>query len=448
MSFVGKGMRRFPKIVFTLMVLSSIAFSGCNPEQTGSGSLEVTPEPAHAKVSANAVEAEVPVVQGETKKYLVTPKDLPAPFATPSAENGSRIVPRPDEAPFHVPNGFDVKLWAKELENPRLVTVAPNGDVFVVESIPNRIRLLRDADGDGKPELRTIFADNLNQPFGMAFYPPGNNPQYLYVANTDSVVRIPYKSGDTAVRAKPEVIINDLPGGGYNQHWTRNLLFSEDGKKLYVSVGSQTNVGEEEEKRAAILEYNPDGTEYRVFASGIRNPVGMAWHPITKKLWTACNERDGLGDDLVPDFATEVKEGGFYSWPWYYIGQNHDPRMPEKPALKAKAIVPDVLFQSHVAALGLHFYTGNQFPEAYRNSAYVALHGSWNRSKRTGYAIARIAMDAQGKPTGGYEDFVSGWALPDGRVWGRPVGLAELKDGSLLVTDDATGKVWVVRYKK
>lgn len=447
MSFFGKRVWSASNTGAVLFLCIGVMSAGCNPEQMGSGTLEMNSQEKEDSASFKPKpEPDVPLFPGEPKHYLITAKDLPAPFATPSAENGSRIVTRPADAGFHVPPGFEVKLWAKGLENPRLVTLAPNGDVLVVESIPNRIRLLRDADGDGKPELMTMFADNLKQPFGMAFYPPGENPKYLYVANTDSVVRFPYRRGDTHVSGTGEVVVKDLPGGGYNQHWTRDVIFSPDGKKMYITVGSQTNVGEEEEKRAAILEYNPDGTGYRVYASGLRNPVGVAWNPITKRLWSTCNERDGLGDGLVPDFVTEVKEGAFYGWPWYYMGKHHDPRMPEQPALRERMIDPDVLFEAHVAALGLLFYTGNQFPEKYRNCAYVAHHGSWNRANRTGYAIVRIALDTKGKPTGGYEDFVSGWALPDGRVWGRPVGLVVLQDGSMLITDDGAGRVWRVHY--
>ncbi|HZP82969.1 MAG TPA: sorbosone dehydrogenase family protein [Chthonomonadaceae bacterium] len=373
----------------------------------------------------------------------LTPQDLPAPYATPSANNEPRVVARPAGASLKVPAGFQVAEFAAGLDNPRWLAIAPNGDVFCVESGPGRVTVLRDADGDGKAEFRQTFATGLTLPFGIAFW-----KNYLYVANTNSVVRFPYQVGQTEARGGPEVVVPDIPGRGYRQHWTRDLIFNPAGTKMYLSVGSEHNVAEEEPRRAAILEFNPDGSGERIFASGIRNAVGKAFNPVTGQLWTTCNERDGLGDDLVPDYVTSVKEGGFYGWPYYYIGPHHDPRMPAKPELKARVIVPDVLLQSHVAALGMVFYTGKQFPEEYRNDAFVALHGSWNRRERVGYSVIRIRFQ-NGKPVGGYEDFLTGWMLGprDPRVWGRPVGLAVAKDGSLLVVDDGAGKIWRVSYR-
>lgn len=377
---------------------------------------------------------------------VIRPSDLPPPHATASVNNPPTVVPRPEGAVLTVPPGFTIAEWADSLSNPRIVTVAPNGDVFVAESQANRVTVLRDGDGDGRPETRSMFADGLRQPFGIALYPPGPNPTHVYVANTDSVVRYAYSNGQLKASGAPETIVPDLPGGGYNQHWTRNVVFRPDGAKMYVSVGSQGNVAEEEEKRAAVLEYNPDGSGYRVFAAGLRNPVGLAFNPVGGALWAAVNERDGLGDDLVPDYATAVRDGGFYGWPWYYIGQNRDPRMAEKPDRKARTLLPDVLFESHSAALGIDFYNGALFPASYRNSAFVALHGSWNRSARSGYLVARIPFGAGGKPVGGYEEFVTGWKTPDGKVWGRPVDVAVAADGSLLITDDGAGKIWRVTY--
>jgi glucose/arabinose dehydrogenase len=311
--------------------------------------------------------------------------------------------------------------------------------------------VLRDADGDNKPEVKETFAgDGLRQPFGIAFYPPNTpNPTHVYVANTDSVVRFPYKNGDTKAPGPAETIVGDLPGGGYNQHWTRNVIFKPDGSKMYVSVGSQGNIAEEEEKRAAILEYNPDGSGYRVFASGLRNPVGLAFNPVDGALWTAVNERDGLGDGLVPDYAARVQEGKFYGWPYTYIGTNDQPDFKDRPDLADKTVVPDVLFGAHAAALGIQFYDGNLFPANYRNSAFVALHGSWNRADRYGYKIVRIPVGPDGKATsGGYEDFVTGWKTDDGQVWGRPVDVAVDKQGGLLITDDGAGKIYRVLYGK
>jgi glucose/arabinose dehydrogenase len=295
----------------------------------------------------------------------------------------------------------------------------------------------------------------LKQPFGIAFYPPGPNPQYVYVANTDSVVRFPYKNGDLKATGPSEVIVDDISGGGRLRgggHWTRDIAFSRDGKKMWVSVGSRSNDDEDpaghevEEHRARIFEFNPDGSGERVYASGIRNPVGLAVNPRTGELWTSVNERDALGDHLVPDYITRVKDGGFYGWPWYYIGDHQDPRHPnEHPELAGHIAVPDVLLQSHSASLDLSFYTGKQFPKEYRGDAFASEHGSWNRANRTGYKVIRVPQK-NGVPTGEYEDFLTGFVTPDGDVWGRPVGNTVAKDGSLLVSDDASGTIWRVAY--
>jgi glucose/arabinose dehydrogenase len=307
---------------------------------------------------------------------------------------------------------------------------------------------------DGKPEKWEIFATQLQQPFGIAFYPPGPNPQYIYVGNTDSVVRYPYENGDLKARGPAEVIVPDIPGGGRLRgggHWTRDLAFSHDGKKMYVSVGSHSNVDDpdlhpEEFHRADILEVNPDGTGLRVYAWGIRNAVGIAVHPETGELWASVNERDALGDNLPPDYITHIQEGGFYGWPWYYIGGNQDPRHQGKhPELKDKVIVPDVLLQPHNASLEMTFYQGEQFPPEYRGDVFAAEHGSWNKAVRTGYEVIRVPLK-QGRATGEYQDFLTGFVTPDGDVWGRPVGVAVAKDGSLLVTDDGSGRIWRVSY--
>ncbi len=373
----------------------------------------------------------------------VSPQTLPAPYATPSSDNGPRVVARPPGAQLHVPPGFQVEEFASGLDNPRWMTVAPNGDVFCVESNPGRVTVLRDTTGAGKADFRRVFATGLELPFGIAI-----QKNHLYVANTNSVVRFGYQVGQTQATDTPQTLLT-LPGRGYHQHWSRDLVFNPGGTKMYVSVGSQSNIGIEEPRRAAILEANPDGSNARIFASGIRNAVGKAFNPVTGALWTTCNERDALGDDLVPDYVTSVRDGGFYGWPYYYIGPHHDPRMPERPDLKAKVITPDVLLTSHVAALGIAFYTGQQFPANYRNDAFVALHGSWNRSHRVGYKVVRIHFQ-NGKPVGGAEDFLTGWLLDesDRRVWGRPVGVAVAKDGSLLVADDGGDKIWRVTYRK
>jgi glucose/arabinose dehydrogenase len=373
-------------------------------------------------------------------------KDLPAPFATESASKRVQVIPRPQSAALQVPKGFTVTPFVEGLSRPRWLMVARNGDVFLSESYDNRIRLLRDANQDGIAELNTVFAEGLNQPLGMAISPDQTS---FYIANTDAVVRYPYQIGQTQLQGKPTVITR-LTGGGYNQHWTRNLIFSPDGKKLYVSVGSASNVDPEDPPRATIQVMNPDGSDRRTFASGLRNPVGLAFNPITQLLYTTVNERDGLGDDLVPDYLTSVQPNGFYGWPYSYLGSNPEPRVPRKPDLERRAIVPEVLFQAHSAALGLVFYDRQQFPSTYRNSAFVAFRGSWNRSEGTGYKVVRVPFNAQGKAEGSYEDFVTGWVVDAKKptVWGRPVGLAISQDGSLLITDESGGTIWRVAYPK
>ena len=380
----------------------------------------------------------------------ITAADLPAPYATKSATNTPKTVARPDGAWPQVLPGFRVSLFASGLVEPRMARVAPNGDLFVVESSSNRVRLLRDADGDGTPEVVSIFAEGLKQPFGIAFYPQAD-PKWVYIANTDSIVRIPYVAGDTKARGAAEGVYDKVSGGGRlpgGGHWTRDIVFSREGSKMYVSVGSRSNVSDDpnEARRARIFELSPDGTNERVYAYGIRNPVGLAIHPDTGELWTSANERDELGDNLVPDYVTSVKDGGFYGWPWFYIGSNQDPRHAGKhPELRDQVIVPDVLLQAHSASLGMMFYTGKQLPDSYRGSAFAAEHGSWNRTRRTGYKVIQIPLKS-GRASGEYVDFMTGFVTSDGDVWGRPVAVAEGKDGSLFVTDDVGGVVWHVTY--
>ena len=385
----------------------------------------------------------------------ITPADLPKPYATRSVDNGPGVDSRPSNAWPKVPAGFKVDEYMPGLSTPRLIRTAPNGDVFVAESYSNRVRVLRPGQDPAKPESNEIFFADLNKPFGIAFYPLGPNPQYVYIANTDSVVRVPYQNGDLKARGAAEVVVPDLPSGGRLRgggHWTRDIAFSNDGKRMFVSVGSHSNDMEDdpkiEERRADILEYKPDGTGYRLYAGGIRNAVGIAIHPQTGELWASVNERDGLGDDLVPDYVTRVKDGGFYGWPWYYIGPNQDPTHEgEHPELRDKVIVPDVLIQSHSASLEMVFYTGKQFPNEFQNDAFAAQHGSWNRARRTGYKVIRVLL-RNGVPTGEYEDFMTGFVTPDGKVWGRPVGVTVAKDGSLLVSDDGSNTIWRVSYQK
>ncbi len=387
--------------------------------------------------------------------HLYRPADLPPPHATPSVDNGSKIVDRPASAWPQAPHGFKVDLYADKLTNPRYIRTAPNGDLFVAESKADDVRVLRGIGPDGRAQQSVVFARDLKQPFGIAFYPPGPDPQWVYVGNTDSVWRFPYRNGDLTARGPRQVINDKIPGGGRLRgggHWTRDIAFPADGKKMYVSVGSHSNNDDTDDNpaefhRADILEMNPDGTGMRVFAWGIRNPVGIAFDPRTGELWTSVNERDRLGDDLVPDYITHVKDGGFYGWPWFYIGGNIDPSHAGKhPELRDKVIVPDVLLQSHHASLELTFYDGKQFPAEYAGDIFAAQHGSWNRAPRTGYNVARVPLHQTGHATGEYQDFVTGFVTADGQVWGRPVGVAIARDGALMVSDDGSNSIWRVSY--
>jgi glucose/arabinose dehydrogenase len=366
---------------------------------------------------------------------------LPQPFATPSVRNAADIVAKPDTKQLEVPAGFSVSVFADNLQGPRTMLYAPNGDLFVAESRVGSVMILRDTNNDGIPDTRSVYAQGLSGVFGMAFH-----DGYLYLGRTDSVIRYKYKDGDTQAQGTPEKLV-DFPTRGHN---TRNIVFSRDGKKMYVAVGSASNKSDGEDPvRAAVNEYNPDGTGHRVFASGLRNPVALTLQPGTDTLWVSVNERDTLGDDLVPDYITSLKDGGFYGWPYSYIGSNYDPEHKGKrPDLVQRAIVPDVLIPAHSAAVGLTFYTGTQFPQRYRNGAFVGLHGSWNRSKLAGYRVAFVPFQ-NGKPAGAPEDFVTGWIINDGdpgTAWGRPVAPYTAKDGSLLVSDDGGNKIWRVQY--
>jgi len=380
----------------------------------------------------------------------VTAADLPAPYATQSAGNGPRIVPRPQASWPQVPEGFNVSLYTTGLENPRLIRTAPNGDMFVAESEPGRILIFRGITPDGKPQVTSIFAGGLDHPFGIAFYPLGPNPKWVYIGDTNAVLRFPYENGDLTARG-PAEHLTDLPSNGKG-HWTRDVQFSPDGQTLFASVGSGSNVDDPdttpaEHLRADIFAFHPDGTGMSVYAYGIRNPVGLAINPLTGQLWCSVNERDALGDNLVPDYITHVQPGGFYGWPWWYTGAHQDPRHAGKhPELRDKVIVADVLLQPHNASLQMMFYEGKQFPEEYRDDIFAAEHGSWNRAIRTGYELIRVPMHHTGQASGEYEEFMTGFVLPDGNVWGRPVGVTAAPDGSLMVTDDASGSIWHITY--
>ena len=414
---------------------------------------------SRARASASAAAPDVPPFsdyrhQRPGASYKITVADLPPPREAESIDNGPTMVSRPADAWPTAPAGFKVDLYADGLANPRLIRTAPNGDLFVAESEPGQIRVLRGLGAGGHAVQTERFATGLNKPFGLAFYPPGNDPQWLYVGNTDAVVRIPYRNGDLHARGNP-VVVAELPGGGRLRgggHWTRDVAFSRDGKTLFASVGSRSNnddpdVTPAEFHRADILSFDPEGRRPSVFAWGIRNAVGIAVHPQSGELWASVNERDRLGDNLVPDYITHVEPGGFYGWPWYYIGGHPDPRhVGKRPELAAKVLVPDVLLQPHDASLEMTFYDGGQFPAPYRGDIFAAEHGSWNRHWRSGYEVVRVPMHGRARATGEYEDFLTGFVTANGDVWGRPVGVAVAADGALMVSDDGTNAIWRVSY--
>ncbi|TPW26191.1 PQQ-dependent sugar dehydrogenase [Pararhizobium mangrovi] len=395
------------------------------------------------------------------RKLLIRPSDLPAPGASSVSSNSPGIVARPKNAAPKAMAGFSVHEFASGLQAPRVIEIAPNSDVFVSDSSAGTVDVFRMGD-DGSVAERSVFASGLTRPYGIAFY-PARNPKYVYVANTDSVVRYPYSTGAMKAGGKAQTIVKRLPTG---YHWTRDIAFSKDGRTLYVSVGSGSNVARgmgdrpprgfadqaptgatwgDERWRADVLAFDPDGGNRRIFATGLRNCSGLAIQPDTGDPWCVVNERDMLGDDLPPDYATRVEKGAFYGWPWYYIGDHPDPRWSDapRPDLAERVRVPDVLIQPHSAPLGIGFYSGTAFPAAFRGDAFVALHGSWNRNHPTGYKVVRLLFK-DGRPTGVYQDFLTGFILDDQRVWGRPVDVTMAKDGSLLVSEDASGTIWRV----
>lgn len=387
-----------------------------------------------------------------TRRHL-TVADLPAPAPEQSIDNGPTLVARPENAWPIAPKGFKVELYATGLDNPRLMRTAPNGDIFLSESESGKIKIFRGVGADGKPKETSVFATGLHQPFGIAFYPSGPNPKWVYIGATDAILRFDYSNGDLVARG-PAQTLAELPGGGRLRgggHWTRDLVFYKDGSKLFASVGSLSNVDDMdthplEFHRADVLEFTPEGKFVKVYASGIRNCVGEAINPITGELWCSTNERDGLGNNLVPDYVTHVQEGGFYGWPWYYMGNHQDPRHVGKhPELMGKVITPDILVNPHFASLEMMFYGGTQLPAEFKGDGFACEHGSWNRAQRGGYEVVRLPMK-KGHATGEYEDFLTGFVTADGKVWGRPVGITEAKDGSLFVSDDGSKSIWHVSY--
>jgi len=376
--------------------------------------------------------------------HRITVGDLPAPRASRAVSNPPTVVPRPAGVVPRTLPGYAVTEYAGGFDNPRLLRTAPNGDIFVAESDPGRVRVLRGRRADGSALTVSTFATGLNRPFGIAFYPLGPNPRWVYVGNTDSIVRFPYASGDLVASGPPETVVKGVPAGGQlpgGGHWSRDVVFSPDGTKMYIGVGSLTNVDDPdvnpaERERAVIVEFNPDGTGRRLYATGIRNAVGLAFHPRTGRLWASVNERDDLGDNLVPDYITHIEDGGFYGWPWFFMGGTPDPRHAGKhPELQKSVLTPDVLVQPHSASLQMVFHEG---------SAFAAEHGSWNRNLRTGYKVIRVPFNADGTAVGSYEDFVTGFVTDDGYVWGRPVGLTVGRDGALYVSDDGSNTIWRV----
>ncbi len=380
------------------------------------------------------------------QSFRITAADLPQPNATPSANNSPRTVRRSPDAMPQVPPGFQVNVFADGLANARWMAVAPNGDVFLAEPSAGRITVLRDADGDGTAEVKRPFIENQRQVHGMAFQ--GGN---FYFSNPASLYRVPYKEGDLQATAQPQVLGGQNSLGDGAGHFTRNLAVSPDGRGLFVAVGSRGNEGEEPEVRASVQRFNVDGTGQATFGGGLRNPVGIAFRPGTSDLYVVVNERDGYGDGLVPDYLTRVQQGDFYGWPYSYIGKNPAKGAlgTRRPELVAQSKVPDVLFQAHSAPLGLAFYDGNQFPAEMRGDAFVALHGSWNAGKPTGYKVVRVPF-RNDRPTGEYINFATGfWTAGSNtaEVWGRPVGIVVAKDGSLLIADDVAQVVWRVSYR-
>lgn len=403
-------------------------------------------------------------------RRLITPVDLPD--IGPEEVSVVEVVPLPSGARPQIPKGFSVEMVTSGLAQARVIRVAPNGDLFVANSSANEVRVYRVPPGSAKPAVSQVFATGLRQPYGIAFYPPGRNPAWIYIANSNGVVRFPYKNGDLKTTARPERIVEGIPP---THHWTRDILFTPDGSRLLLSVGSGSNAAldmfpaprvpsgidgwnkthqlgaawDTEEGRATIHSFDPKGKNQKIFATGLRNASGITIQPATGQLWAVVNERDGLGDNTPFDYATRVQEGAFYGWPWYYIGGHEDPRHKgERTDLKDEVTIPDVLIQAHSSALQIVFYDGADFPAEYKGNAFVTLHGSWDRSRRTGYKVVRLLFDKSGKPTGEYEDFMTGFVISDKQVWGRPVGVAVAMDGSLFVTEDGNGTIWRVSHQK
>jgi glucose/arabinose dehydrogenase len=402
--------------------------------------------------------------------------NLPAPYDTQSARDFPNVASRPAGAELQLPPGFEVEVFTRDVEGPRVMRIAPNGDIFVSESRPGRVKVLRPSADGTRVVSSAVFADGLNRPFGLQFYPSGANPEWLYVSEVNRVVRYPYRVGDTRARGGLEVVVAELASTDTG-HNTRDLVFSPDGERMFVAVGSLSNFAEDmpkktsaeisawedehglgaawgdETNRADVLVFDVgSNAPGKAFATGIRNCVGLTIHPATGDLWCTVNERDGLGDNLVPDYSTRVREGEFYGWPWYYMGDNEEPRLAgDRPDLRGKVAIPDVPFESHSAAVGLEFYAENSgpaaFPDDYVGDGFAVFHGSWNKSQRTGHKIVRVPM-RNGVPTGEYVDFLVGFVTPDGQPWARPASVTQARDGSLLMSDDGGNAIYRISYSR
>jgi glucose/arabinose dehydrogenase len=430
---------------------------------TGFASLVLLTSPTHAASPFDSWRQDSPGVERMVNARDIPPAKRGTGRESADLNNGPGFAPRGDRLP-QVPAGFSVQLYASGLKQPRVLRVAPNGDVFLAESQGGRILVFQAADGVGRTATPHVFADGLDRPYGIAFYPLGPDPQWVYVGLPDKIIRYPYHIGDLAAAGPAQVIVPDVPS---THHWTRDVVVAADGRSLFYSVGSGSNDGGDmkplagerlksfiaghalgeawgpELGRAEVRNFDPDGKWVRPYAEGLRNCSGMTVQPGTGALWCVVNERDALGDNTPPDYATTVAAGAFYGWPWFYIGDHPDPRWAARSDLKDRVTPPDVLLQAHTAPLGIAFYTGQQFPADYRGDAFVTLHGSWDRTVRAGYKVVRLRM-AAGKPTGVLQDFMTGFVVDDNTVWGRPVGIATAQDGALLVSDDGSGSIWRV----
>ncbi len=407
-----------------------------------------------------------------TRRHI-TPDALPAPShhendpEAPDFENAPTLVDAPEGAMPEVPEGFSVEVFATGLTEPRVIRIAPNGDIFVAESEGGRISVFAADAAQSLPAEPEVFAEGLDRPFGIAFYPP-ENPEYVYVGEASQVVRFPYSEGDRTASGEAEIIVPDIPT---ERHWTRDLAVSQDGEHLFVSIGSASNVAgamsdepedgieaweaehgrgaawDDETDRAVVRVFDAEGENVENYATGLRNCSGMTIQPDNGQLWCTGNERDHIGPDLAPDYLTTVEEGGFYGWPWYYVGDNEDPaHAGERPDLAEQSIAPDVLLQAHSSTMQLVFYDADAFPEDYRDDIFATMRGSWNREYRTGYKVIRAEME-NGEPSGVYEDFMTGFVIDEDEVWGRPTGIAVTQDGALLVSDDANGTMYRVTHE-